>query len=120
MWALFLVAFYSFLHKSNSIVDNEALLNPKVLLRSDLYFHESFAYVTVCASKTIQFQERIFSLPLPRVLGSLLCPVSALLNHLRINHVPSSGLFFSFGQKDTCTLSLMHTLVPFLLKFLNP
>ena len=120
MWALFLVAFYSFLRKSNLLVYSEVLLNPKVLLRSDLYFDELLAYVTVCASKTIQFQERIFSLPLPCVPVSLLCPVYTLLNHLHINHVPSGAPLFLFGQKDTCTLSLMRTLVPFLLKFLNP
>ena len=51
MWALFLVAFYSCLRKSNLVVDSEALIIPKVLLRSDLYFDWSFAYVTVRASK---------------------------------------------------------------------
>ena len=69
------------------------------MLRSDLYFDESFACVTVRASKTIQFQERIFSLSLPRVPGSLLCPVSALFNHLRINHVPSGAPLFSVWSK---------------------
>ena len=99
MWALFLVAFYSFLRKSNLVVDSEALSNLKVWLHSDLYFDESFAYVTVCTSKTIRFQERIFSLPLPRIRGSLLCPVSALLDHLHINHVPSGAPLFSVWSK---------------------
>ena len=85
MWALFLVAFYSFLRKSNLVVDRAAQISPKVLLRSDLCFDASFAYLTIRASKTIQFQERLFSLPLPRIPGSLLCPVAALVNHLRIN-----------------------------------
>ena len=88
MWALFLVVFYSFLRKSNLVVDSQALITLKVLLLSDLHFDGSFAYVTVRASKTIQFQERLFSLPLPCVPGSLLCPVTTLLTHLRINHVP--------------------------------
>ena len=83
----FLVAFYSFLRKSNLVVDSEALITPKVVLRSDLHFDGLFAYVTVCASRTIQFQECTFSLPLPCVPRSLLCPVTALLTPLRINHV---------------------------------
>ena len=73
--ALFLVAFY--LGKSNLVVDSEVLINPKILLRSDLYFDGSFAYVTVHTSRTSQFQKRILSLPLPHVPGSLLCLMSA-------------------------------------------
>ena len=38
MWALFLVAFYSFLRKSNLVVDRAAQVSLKVLLRSDLCF----------------------------------------------------------------------------------
>ena len=73
MWALFLAAFYSFLRKSNLVVDRAAQVSPKVILRSDLRFDASFAYLTIRASKTIQFRERLFSLPLPRIPGSLLC-----------------------------------------------
>ena len=82
-----------------TVVDSAALINPKVLLRSDLYFDGSFAHVTVRASKTIQLQERIFSLPLPRVPGSLLSPVSALLDHLPNNHIPSRAPLFSVWSK---------------------
>ena len=95
MWAPFLVAFHSFLRKSNLFVDRAAQVSPKVLLRSALCFDASFAYPTVRASKTIQFQERLFSLPLPRIPGSLLCPVAALVNHLRINQVPQDMPLFS-------------------------
>lgn len=85
----------SFLRKSNLVVDRAAQVSPKVLLRSDLCFDASFAYLTVRASKTIQFQERLFSLPLPRIPGSLLCPVAALVNHLMINQVPQDMPLFS-------------------------
>ena len=46
MWALFLVAFYSFLRKSNLVVDRAAQVSSKVILRSDLRFDASFAYVS--------------------------------------------------------------------------
>ena len=62
---------------------------------SYLRFDESFAYLTVRASKTIHFRERLFSLPLPRIPGSLLCPVAALVNHVRINKVHQDMPLFS-------------------------
>ena len=95
MWALFLVAFYSFLRKSNLVVNRTAQVSPKVILRSDLRFDASFAYLTIRASKTIQFRERLFSLPLPRIPGSLLCTVAALVNHVRINQVHQDMPLFS-------------------------
>ena len=109
MWALFLVAFYSFLRKSNLVVDCAAQVSPKVLLQSDLCFDALFAYLTVCASKTIQFQERLFSLPLPRIPGRLLCPVAALVNHLRINQVPQDMPLFSV-MSDSSLSHITYTL----------
>lgn len=104
---LFLVAFY--LGKSNLVVDSEVLINPKILLRSDLYFDGSFAYVTVHTSRTSQFQKRILSLPLPHVPGSLLCLMSALLNHLSINHVLSGTPLFSVWSKGhMCPVTYGH------------
>ena len=74
--------------KSNLVVaEGAAQFSPKVLLRSDPRLGASFAYLSVRASKTVQFQERHFSLPLPRIPGSLLCPVAALVNHLWIKQV---------------------------------
>ena len=108
MWALFLVAFYSFLRKSNLVVDCAAQVSPKVLLRSDLCFDALFAYLTVRASKTIQFQERLFSLPLPCIPGRLLCPVAALVNNLRINQVPQDMPLFSV-RSDSSLSHITYT-----------
>ena len=101
MWALFLVAFYSFLCKSNLVVDRAAQVLPKVILRSDLRFDTLFAYLTVHASKTIQFRERLFSLPLPHIPGSLLCPVAGLANHVRINQVHQDMPLFSVQSANS-------------------
>ena len=76
-------------------MDRAAQVSPKVLLPSHLCFDASFAYLIVRASKTIQFQERLLSLTLPRIPGSLLCPVASLVNHLRINQVPKDMPLFS-------------------------
>ena len=99
----------NFLRKSNLVVDRAAQVSPKVLLRSDLYFDASFAYLTVRASKTIHFQERLFSLPLPRIPGSLLCPVAALVNYLRINQVPQDMPLFSV-RSDSSLSHITYTL----------
>ena len=77
-------------------------LRAPLILCSDLRFERSLAYVTVRASKTIQFQERTFSLPLPRVPGSLLCPVTSR----------QPPLFSLLGQPVNCDLLLTRNLVP--------
>ena len=109
MWALFLVAFYSFLRKLNLVVNCAAQVSPKVILRSDLCFDASFAYLTIRASKTIQFRERLFCLPLPHIPGSLLCPVAALVIHVRINQVHQDmPLFLVWSANSVCPITYAH------------
>ena len=91
------------------MVDRAAHISPKVLLWFDLCFDASFTYLTVRVSKTIQFQECRFSLPLPRIPGSLLCSVAALVDHLRINQVPKDMPLFSVRSAS----SLSHNLYAF-------
>lgn len=85
----FLNGFLDILRKSNLVVDRAA--STKVSLRSDV---RQFPRI-VRASKTIPFQERIFSLSLLRIPGSLLCPVAALSNRLHITQVPQDMSLFS-------------------------
>ena len=47
------------------------------------------------ATKTIQFKQRILSIRLPFIPNSPLCPVSALINHFRLNRLASSDFLFS-------------------------
>ena len=47
------------------------------------------------ATKTIQFKQRILSIPLPFIPNSPLCPVSALINHFGLNRLASSEFLFS-------------------------
>lgn len=53
MWALFLVAFFTFLCKSNLVPDIPNRISSKVLLRSDLVFSSRGATLDMQASKTI-------------------------------------------------------------------
>ena len=47
-------------------------------------------------------------LPLPRIPGSLLCPVAALVNHLRINQVPQDMPLFSV-RSDSSLSNITYT-----------
>lgn len=67
MWALFLVAFFTLLHISNLVTNNLRDISFKLITRADLVFTDSGAQIFVRATKTIQFQQRAFTLPLPRI-----------------------------------------------------
>ena len=95
MWALFLVAFFTFLRKSNLVPDVASRISSKVPLRAHLVFDSHGATLHIAASKTIQYQQRSLSIPLPLIPGSPLCPVTALRHHLRLNPGPSTAPLFS-------------------------
>ena len=97
MRALFLVAFFSFLRISNlvpyklsDIVDPQAChLTP-----SNVTFISQGALLRITHTKTIQFRKRQLEIPLPRIPGSPLCPVTALQQYLAsVQLSPSSPLF---------------------------
>ena len=91
LWALCLVAFFSFLRKSNLVPDHADIISDKVLLCQDLTLHSYGATLNIRATKTIQFKQRRLSIPLPHVPDSPLCPVSALKNHLEINRLTTAS-----------------------------
>jgi len=96
MWAYFLVAFFSFLRKSNLVIENtRSVPSLKVLRRSNLILNEHTAYFCILETKTIQFVQRSLNIPLPLIPGSMLCPVAALHHHLKLNRVPDSAPLFS-------------------------
>ena len=104
MWALFLVDLFSFLRKSNLVVENtRSVSSAKVLRRSCLILHENTASLRIFATKTIQFAQRSLIIPLPVVPGSILCPVTALNTHLNLKQVPASALFFSIRARGSQT-----------------
>ena len=105
MWALFLVAFFTFLRKSNLVPDNLRQISPKVITQANLVFTSSGANIHVSATKTIQCQQRFLVLPIPSLPGSHLCPISALRHHLSLNPGP--------GRAPLFTVSLQSCLQPF-------
>ena len=95
MWALFLVAFFTFLRKSNLVPDNTRQISSKVITRANLVFKSAGANIHVSATKTIQCQHQSLILPIPVIPGSRLCPLLALRCHLAINPGPVSAPLFS-------------------------
>ena len=65
MWALFLVAFFSFLRKSNLVADSPSATSDKLPRRCDLVLAPEGAFLQIRATKIIQFHQRILSIPLP-------------------------------------------------------
>ena len=95
MWALFLVAFFTFWHKSNLVPDNTWRIFSKVITKANLVFVSVGANIHVSATKTIQCQQRSLILPIPMIPGSCLCPILALRRHLAVNLGPVSAPLFS-------------------------
>ena len=74
------MGFFSFFRKSNRLVPSHLLFDPlRNLCANDVQFRLDGAVLTVWWSKVIQFQERIWHIPLPRIPNSPLCPSTALL-----------------------------------------
>ena len=95
MWALFLVAFFSFLRKSNLVADSPSATSNKLPRRCDFVLAPEGAFLQIRATKTIQFKQHILLIPLPFIPNSPLCPVSALINHFRLNRLALSDFWFS-------------------------
>ena len=77
-WALCLLLFHTLLRKGSVLPNSHKFTDTtKYLCRSDINFHNWGMMVHVSNTKTIQFQERKLSIPLPRNNGSVLCPVQA-------------------------------------------
>jgi hypothetical protein len=75
-WSLFLIAFFTMSRKSNLVVSSyhEKF---KCLRRQDVLVGADSLLVMFMWSKTNQFGSRVHKIPLTRMVGSVLCPVSA-------------------------------------------
>lgn len=99
-WAACLVSFFGLFRKSNVVPKSPSTFQPmKHFTVGDIYKCPEGLSLRVRWSKTIQFQERSFDVPLPFLFNHPLCPVTALINLLKLHqprdpHAP----LFSFGS----------------------
>lgn len=113
-WASCLVAFYAFLRKATLLPKSKK--DSKIICVSDLQFSSSGALLSIRFTKTIQNQDRILQIPLPKLHSySPLCPVQALEDMLQdLNSKPGDPLFCYYNGKNL--LPLTHDIFVKLLK----
>ena len=87
------------------------------LTREDITIFPSFALVTVNWTKTLQYQGRIPTAPIPRIPGSLLCPVTALEDYFHNCQLPTAtpSPLFCFPSCST-THPFTYDMFPSILK----
>ena len=102
IWALLLVAFFSLLRKSNLLpakYQEVRNISSPQLRRCHIHFNTPGVILSVHKTKTIQFkQQRVLTIPLPKIHSSILCPARALGNYLQM--VPAPGNFPVYLIKD--------------------
>ena len=94
-WAVCSVAFFGLLRKANLLCKGSTQFNPSQhLRRRDIMFFANWAIVINRWSKTIQFSQRILTIPLPRIDQHPLCPYTALKHAFNLVPAPLSGPAF--------------------------
>ena len=104
--AAFTINFFSFLRTSNMMPRSVRAFDPKKhLTRGKLIVKGEFLVVCITWSKTIQYFNRVLTIPLASIPGSLLCPVNAYKELCR--HIPaepdSPAFLLPAPQKVTLT-----------------
>lgn len=85
IWAASLIAFYGLLRKSNLMPDSLGGFDAsRQLTRSDFTFFQDRIDARIKWSKTVQYGQRIRTIPFPRIPGNPLCPVSAVMRHFEL------------------------------------
>lgn len=84
-WSAFLLAFFLMLRKSNLVPSSWSKFDVnKHLARGSILVCGAGLLVTITWSKTNQFGRRILRVPVARIPGSVLCPVSAYERLVRL------------------------------------
>ena len=91
-WAVCLVTLFGLLRKANLPCIGFTQFDPSKHLRGeDILFFTDWASIISRWSKTIQFRQRILTVPLPRIAQHSLCPYTALRHAFRLVPAPLSG-----------------------------
>ena len=87
--AMFLMAFFGFLHISNLAPHSYSQFDPsRHLTPSEIVFKKSMMTVSLKWSKTMQTRDKVHTIVLPKFGSSILCPVNALKRALVV-YTPS-------------------------------
>jgi len=112
----FLVAFFAFLRKSNLVPGKESDFNNRLVLQRKHVTWDSAgrAYLTLSATKTIQFGERTITLPLALLSdrNAAICPSKNLRRMLSLPNIragPTDPLFCLPGGRGKRTKALTYS-----------
>ena len=108
-WAVCLVMFFGLFRKSHLLpLSHTKFDSNKQFSRSSFKFYYWGILLTVKWSKTIQFRERSVQIPLPRIPGSIFCPVSSLQHALSFTSgAPAHSHAFSYLDLPHCNRRCM-------------
>jgi hypothetical protein len=96
-WTACLIAYFGFLRKSTLLPSSAEQVQGKFISRADVVnFSLNSFFVNIRFSKTIQFGQRVLSLPYVSCADVRLCPVRALLTHLGTSSLGLSRPLFNF------------------------
>ena len=96
-WAACLVGFFSFFRKSTLLPKSLNHDCKTELCRQDILFTECAVIINVKHTKTLQFHDRLLQVPLPQIVGSVLCPVMAIKNLMDLSQdIPPYAPLFSY------------------------
>ena len=102
--SVYLLSFYSFLYMSNLLPHSIQEFSPlKHLARGDLIFKQNKVVLLLKWSKTMQYNNEIKLIHVPRILHSSICPVTALSNLLAL--MPSGANLPLFQYKEWVPLT---------------
>ena len=108
--AIFLTAFFAFLHMSNIAPHSRAKFDPgRHLLRQDVIFASPGAHILLKWSKAMQNRIAHQFVQIPQLLNSNLCPVTALKSLLDSRPLPCTSPLF-VHEKPGCLLVIDTTI----------
>lgn len=109
VWAAALVMFYAMLRRSNVLPNNKSSFNAaKHLRRQDVTLQSDCVVIKIRWTKTIQFQQRNLTIPLPRLFNNPLCPLQATFKAFSetLAAEPSGPAFVTTSSKNSPPLTI--------------
>jgi integrase len=95
IWCLYIMSFFLMARKSNMVPNSKAGFRPsKQLCRRDVTVEDDCLLVNIKWSKTIQYGQRSYIVPLVAIPHDILCPVLAFRNMVKLVPGKSSGPTF--------------------------